>query len=131
MPRIVVVNGVGGNSCVTWRAGLRGGLAMAGFPPDAAGDSACVSYRDAFWAAETSGHLAAEDERAHEDLASWPTRYQRPTERRGGLPWPVRQALRTVGTHSRFGSDLLVFGIARHFVSTDLRLVRRYFAEPD
>jgi pimeloyl-ACP methyl ester carboxylesterase len=132
MPRIVVVNGVGGNSCGTWRAGLRAGLARAGFGEHAADDTSCVSYRDVFWPAEAvADQLVAADERAHEDLACLSAGHRPAGERRGGLPWPVRQALRTIGGHSRLCSDLLVFGIARHFVSTDLRLVRRYFAEPD
>jgi hypothetical protein len=132
MSRIVVVNGVGDNACRTWRAGLQAGLIMAGFQEYATDDAGCVSYRDVFWPTEaTPRQRVAQDERAHEALASWFVRHRWTTERRGGPSWPVRHALRVIGGHCQFCSDLLVFGIAKHFTATDLRLVRRYFAEPD
>jgi pimeloyl-ACP methyl ester carboxylesterase len=132
MPRIVVVNGVGDNHCRTWRAGLRAGLITAGFHEYAPVDAGCVSYRDVFWPTEaTPRQRIAEDERAHEALAAWYVRHRWTDERRGGLSWPARHALRVIGGHCQFCSDLLVFGIAKHFTATDLRLVRRYFAEPD
>lgn len=132
MPRIVVVNGVGNNACRTWRAGLRAGLTIAGFRGHTADDAGCVSYRDVFWPTEaTPRQQVAENERAYEALAARFARHSWTGERRGGLSWPVRHALRAVGGHCQFCSDLLVFGIAKHFTATDLRLVRRYFAEPD
>jgi pimeloyl-ACP methyl ester carboxylesterase len=105
---------------------------MAGFQEYATDDAGCVSYRDIFWPTEaTPRQRVAQDDRPHEALASWFVRNRWTSERRGGLSWPARHALRVVGGHCQFCSDLLVFGIAKHFTGTDLQLVRRYFAEPD
>jgi hypothetical protein len=132
MSPIVVVNGVGDNACRTWRAGLRAGLIMAGFPEYTTDDAGCVSYRDIFWPTEaTPRRRVARDDRPHEALASRFVRNRWTGEQRGGLSWPLRHALRVVGGHCQFCSDLLVFGVAKHFTGTDLQLVRRYFAEPD
>jgi pimeloyl-ACP methyl ester carboxylesterase len=129
MTRVLVVHGVSGTCSAAWREFLTNALARAGFNDSGAIEAECMAFSDIFRPAADPGPAVR---------APWPVRppdvscLQPPGAWSQGpwrLPGLAQGVLRIIGRRSRFWSDLLALDLAGRVVSSDLAVIRRYFAE--